>query len=123
MGSKANHKVTDEKRKLVRGLAMAGYTDVTIAEHVEVTASTLKKYYADDLHFARYRCNGSVVSALYKSAIEGSVSAQIFWCKARLGWKETDFTDAADKLMDYVINAKSMTLEEWKAKHGKKKPS
>lgn len=106
------HQVTDDRRKLVRGLAMAGYSDDVIAQHLECNEATVKRNYADDLHFARFRCNGSVVSALYKSAIEGSVSAQIFWCKARLGWKETDFTEAAGKLVNYVIDSKS-GKNEW----------
>ena len=67
---------------------MAGYRDSEIADLVGCAESTLKKYYAAELSRGRKIANAKVVTALFNNAMKGNVAAQIFWCKARLGWRE-----------------------------------
>lgn len=97
MGRKPNHIKTEDSAKLARALSMAGYSDNDIAKQVECAESTLKKHYAAELSDGRKVANAAVVSNLYRLATSrkpeesrAAVTASIFWCKTRLGWRETD---------------------------------
>jgi rhamnogalacturonyl hydrolase YesR len=84
------YKPTDETRALIQRCVVAGFDEATIAICAGIGETTLKKYYAKELRESANRANAAVVGALYKNAMEGNVSAQIFWCKTRLCWRETD---------------------------------
>lgn len=83
------YKITEENRRLVRALSLSGQTDAAIAHLVGCAETTIQKYFSEELKEGRKIANAKVVGALFKSAMEGNVSAQIFWCKTRLGWRET----------------------------------
>ena len=51
---------------------------------------TLLKYFREELTFGKMRATAHVSGALYKNAMSGNVSAQIFWLKAQGGWREAD---------------------------------
>lgn len=82
------YKKSAESAEMTKALAMSGLKDDEIADLVGCAESTLKKYYAEELRFGRKGANARVVASLYKNALSGNVAAQIFWCKARLGWRE-----------------------------------
>jgi hypothetical protein len=79
---------TDKQRSQVKAMALAQIDQETIARSIEVSKPTLLKYFRSELDDSNAQADSSVVGALYKSAITGNVAAQIFWCKARLGWSE-----------------------------------
>ncbi len=76
---------------LVRALAIIGVTQDNIARILSCDSDTLRKHFRQELDEGSDRANAAVVGALYHQAVvEGNVSAQIFWCKTRLGWREKD---------------------------------
>lgn len=84
------HVPTLESRAQVERMAAVGITHEQIGLFLGITSvETLKKYYRKELDEAKTKADVAVAGALYKSAIKGNVSAQIFWCKTRLGWRET----------------------------------
>ena len=84
------HKPTKESRARVSGLAAQGVPQDQIAPVGGISLPTLHKYYRHELDEGAAIANAAVVGALYANAIGGNVSAQTFWCKTRLGWRETN---------------------------------
>lgn len=80
---------TDSDRTTVRRMAMIGIPQDVIAKVLATTKETLEKYFREELDEAMTKANAAVAGALFKNAMKGNVSAQIFWCKTRLGWRET----------------------------------
>ena len=61
-----------------------------IALHIEVSLSTLPRYYARELAEGPLNANASVIGALLKNATtKGVVDAQKHWTKHRCGWNDT----------------------------------
>lgn len=108
MGRKA-HEPTKEYRLTVRALCLAGYTQKEVAAVLEISSTTLKKYYKRELKAARMMATARVAKSLLNSALSGSVPAQIFWMKTQgprgewLEKKETD-EDLGAKKNPYAIN-------------------
>ena len=82
------HKPTDEQRKSVKAMSAYGIPQDDISKAVGITAKTLRKAYRDELDLGHISANSAVVGALYKNALGGNVTAQIFWLKARMGWSD-----------------------------------
>jgi hypothetical protein len=82
-------KPTEDQRELVKRAAACGLTNEQVANVLGVSEATVKKYFALELHTSSDKANMAVAGALFKSAMGGNVTAQIFWCKTRLGWRET----------------------------------
>lgn len=66
-----------------------GLPHTDIARILGFSRETLEKYYREELNLGMAKANAAVGGALYKSALEGNVAAQIFWAKSRMGWRET----------------------------------
>lgn len=88
---------TDAQRKKVYKYASVGVPQEFIARLIinpetksGIGLATLNKYFRDELDLASTKATADVGGALYKNAISGNVTAQIFWMKTRAGWKETD---------------------------------
>lgn len=77
---------TDEERRWVQRMALAMIPQENIAKVLKTTKETLEKYFPDELDCSKPL--SGVVGALFKNAMEGNVTAQIFICKTRLGWRE-----------------------------------
>lgn len=84
------HIPTEQNRKLVERMAAVGITHNDISRILGINKETLEKHYREEIDNAMIKANASVAGALYQSAMKGNVTAQIFWCKTRLGWKEVD---------------------------------
>ena len=68
---------------------MAGYSDKVLCRLLGgISIVTLHRHYRKELDHGRHQVNIKVVQSLYKAAVEGNVTAQIFWAKTRLGWRE-----------------------------------
>lgn len=105
--ARPSHEPTEESRRLVKALAMTGTRHVDIAEKLSVSHDTLTKYYADELRDGRVDANAKVAQALYQNAINGNVTAMIFWLKTRAGWREVQTVQALDaegNALSVVIN-------------------
>ena len=91
-GSKASNKFepTDQQRQLVVMMTSNGVKHTEQARALNCGERTLQKYFKDELAFGKMRATAHVSGALYRNAMEGNVSAQIFWLKAQGGWREAD---------------------------------
>jgi hypothetical protein len=60
-----------------------------VAGALGVSVDTLRKACPDELRHGKTRKNGAVVHSLYLNAtVHNNVSAQIYWTKTQMGWKE-----------------------------------
>lgn len=88
--------LTQDKLILLEGWARDGLTDEQIAAKCGIARSTLyewkKKHkdFSDALKKGKEVVDFEVENALLKSALEGNVTAQIFWLKNRkpMQWRE-----------------------------------
>lgn len=94
----------EDKLILLEGWAREGLTDEQIAKNMGVSVKTLFNWKHKELPILQALKKGKEVvdfeveNALLKSALEGNVTAQIFWLKNRrkLQWRDKveDFTTA-----------------------------
>lgn len=123
-------KEVEEKVTLIEGWAKDGLTQQQIANNLGIGLSTLKKYKNKSVAIRTALKKGKEVSdyevenALYKAAINGSVSAMIFWLKNRRPdkWKdkkEPSEIDLTRKELD--LRERKLRLEEEKLKDLKDK--
>lgn len=74
---------------LLQCWARSGLTDIDIAANIGIDVRTLYRWKKKDSRISQSLKKGkeiadyAVENALYKSAIEGNVTAQIFWLKNR----------------------------------------
>ena len=79
---------TPEERNLVEVMSGYGIPHEGIALVVGCHPETLRRHFRQELDVGIVKTNTKVVGSLYKLAIEGNVSAAIYWTKARMGWSE-----------------------------------
>jgi hypothetical protein len=75
-------------------MAAYGVPETAIARVLGISPMTLRKYFKEELATAHVKANSAVAQSLYRKAIgDGpqSVTAAIFWCKTRMGWRERDY--------------------------------
>lgn len=80
--------ITDDQRKIVKRMVIAGIPLDTIAKCMRIRPQRLKEQCPDEIECSVSQANAAVVGALLQNALSGNVSAQIFWCKTKLGWRE-----------------------------------
>jgi hypothetical protein len=90
-------KATDEQRKLVEQMAAFGVSQEQIAGVLGVSVDTIQRHFRKEIDTAATRANTRVAGALYKNAMEGNVSAQIFWMKTRGKWREVHDVEVSGK--------------------------
>ncbi len=83
-------KPTDELRQKVIMLVVCGFAPARIAAFLDIKKSVLRKHFANELKNGRDMANADVAASLYRSAMNGRVSAQIFWMKAMAARHEPD---------------------------------
>lgn len=88
-GGRPPHSPSDDQRKIVKAMAIAGIDQDTIAETVGIARETLRKHYDYELTFSKAVANAKVVANLFRQATKDSPSAipaAIYWCRTQLGW-------------------------------------
>ena len=105
------HVPTKESKEQVQMLATIGTPQTIIAKIIGINRETLAKRYSDELELSRSKADARVALSLYQNAINGNVAAQIFWCKTRLGWKETQVVESREFAV--YIEGPEQTEEEW----------
>jgi hypothetical protein len=89
---------TDKDRAIVESLASAGVQQEYIAKAIinpetgkGITKKTLIKHFSEILESSEGKATAAVVAALFNNATKrNNVAAQIFWMKARGGWRESN---------------------------------
>jgi hypothetical protein len=107
-------KVTDEMRKQVIALVGFGITQGEIATVIGCARNTLVKHFHRELITGEVEINRRVVGALYNNAVKNNnVTAQIWWTKARMGWKDTTVQERTET--SYVVRGPPIvkSTEEW----------
>lgn len=119
MGAKGKYAdwITPEGLLKIEGWARDGLTDKQIAHNIGISHATLyewKKQFpelSDTLKKSKDVVDRMVENALFKNAIEGNTTAQIFWLKNRKPdkWREKpayEDTSELDKLDDILKGLK-----------------
>ena len=89
--SKKLYKPTDEQRRQVLMMTGFGIIQDDIATSLNITKPTLHKHFRRELDTGMIEANVRVAKALYENATRhNNTTAQIWWTKARMGWKGTD---------------------------------
>lgn len=86
------HKPTPQMREQVERMAGFGFTIEQIALALDIGERTLYKYYENELKRGHVTVNVKVVGKLFAATQrndKAAVTAQIFWTKTRMGWRES----------------------------------
>jgi hypothetical protein len=79
---------TKEQRDRVEAMVGFGIPEEAIAKHIGVSGPTLRKHFRTEIDTGATKMLTSVAGALYRNAMKGNVTAQIFIMKTRGGWSE-----------------------------------
>ena len=90
--ARPSHQPDAFHRRQVEALAGYGVPEAEIAGMMGIDPKTLRKHYRHELDFGHTKANAKVAENLFRKATgdgRESVTAAIFWLKARARWKET----------------------------------
>jgi hypothetical protein len=85
---------TDEQREIVRRAVAIGLTHEHVRQLVlkrdgrPISAPTLRKHFRQELSDGLWQANFTVANKLFSAALNGNITAQIFWLKNRAGWQD-----------------------------------
>lgn len=86
---------TAEQRVTVKTMASYGIPLDDIARVVinprtgkAISRKTLSRHCKAEIATGATEANVKVAQSLYRQAVDGHVTAAIFWCKTRMGWRE-----------------------------------
>lgn len=94
-------------------LARIGTPQEVIGDVLGIHRETVAKHYRRELDLSAAEANAEVANSLYQNAVNGQVAAQIFWCKSRLGWRETSVIEQKQEFAILIDGPKELTEEEW----------
>lgn len=86
-----------EHAKTVRALSQYGVPQDDIAATIGCCVETMQKLYSDELAKGRALANAKIGKRLFEKAMEGDVSALIFWAKCRMRWRTEDSKTGDDE--------------------------
>ena len=79
---------TDQQRRQVMTMAGFGIQQAEMARLLDISHRTLTNHFRRELDTGMTEANLRVGQALYNNAVKhNNVTAQIWWTKARMGWK------------------------------------
>src|SRR5919106_4078938 len=94
--ARPSHKPDPELRRQVEALAGFGIREADIAGLIGIDPRTLRKHYRQELDHGHTKANAKVAENLFRKATgdgRESVTAAIFWLKARARWKEVSINE------------------------------
>jgi hypothetical protein len=107
----------------VEALAGYGLSSANIAKVLDIDEDVLRSAFAHELDCGGMKANARVAESLYRKATgEGreSVTAAIFWLKARACWKETSIHEMDGKLdtnVTFVTTYEERPSDRLETKH------
>lgn len=109
------HKPDKKSRDIVMKLARIGTPQEVIGDVLGgIHRETVAKHYRRELDLSAAEANAEVANSLYQSAVSGNTTAAIFWCKTRLGWKETAVLEQKQEFAILIDRPEEeLTEEEW----------
>lgn len=110
----------EDKLILLEGWARDGLSEDQIAKNMGITRQTLWDWKKKELNIFNALKKGKEVvdfeveNALYKSAMEGNVTAQIYWlkCRKKEKWGEEKEQDNSNKTKITIVNSLPKDDEE-----------
>ena len=104
---------TKQQRDMVEALVGYGVPYVEICRLVlnprtgrPIDTKTLMKAFRSELDVGATKANAKVAESLFKQATSGNVTAQIWWTKCRMGWREppaaVELSGRVDSTMEVV---------------------
>lgn len=86
--------VTQQMRTQVQSMTGYGIPQLDIARLMQMDVKTLRKHFREELDTGMTRANMLMAEALWKNGVRhNNVQAQIWWTKARMGWKDQSQLD------------------------------
>lgn len=84
------YKPEQEDRDYVKMMSVNAIPQAEQAEILGISVTVFQKNFSKEIKHGKRQATSKVSGALYKSAVGGNVSAQIFWLKSQGGWREAD---------------------------------
>ena len=118
------HKPSPEDKKQVEILSGLGIPQDQICRLIGggISEKTLRKWYAQELADGVPKANSQVSKSLFQKAVAGDTTAQIWWTKTRMGWKDTSRVEVLGDPLHPVHHEHALrpqlTPEQWLAAHG-----
>ena len=108
---------TDIERKQVEAMSGYGVPFEQIAALVRdgIDIDTLRKYFSPELINGKAKANAQIGKGIFQKAMAGDTTAQIWWSKCQMGWKETqrhELTGADGQPLEFA------KIERVVVKHG-----
>ena len=108
---------TDVERRQVEAMSGYGVPFEQIAALVRdgIDIDTLRKYFSPELVNGKAKANAQVGKGIFQKAMAGDTTAQIWWSKCQMGWKETqrhELTGADGQPLEFA------KIERVVVKHG-----
>ncbi len=104
-------KPTDDQRKTITYLAIAGITQDEMAGCIGIDKKTLARHFRSELDTGKNQVTGRAIGKLVGLIDEGNLGAICFYLKTKCGWKETAITEhlpaQGQTMRDAIINAVS----------------
>ena len=79
----------EEKANVIRLLKMGGLSGDSIASYLKMGKDTLYKMYREEMEEGKTHCDAIALGALMKKILDGDTASILFYCKTRLGFRET----------------------------------
>lgn len=98
-----NIEVTEQQRAQAKLMLSVGVGIRECSAYLGMAINTFRKKFKKEISFAQIEVNSNVAGALYRNAMAGNVTAQIFWCKTRLGWREVDRTEVETEPVQIIF--------------------
>lgn len=95
MAGRPKFQPTDEQRRMVESMAGYGllHEDIALCVGDGIDPKTLRKHFRHELDTAPIKANAKVAEVMFREALNGNITAAIWWTKARMKWKETKATE------------------------------
>ena len=109
------HRPDKKSRDIVLKLARIGTPQEVIGDVLGgIHRETVAKHYRRELDLSAAEAYAEVANSLYQSAVSGNTTAAIFWCKTRLGWRETSVIEQKQEFAILIDRPEEeLTEEEW----------
>jgi hypothetical protein len=82
------HQPTAQDRTKVKAMSAYGIPQEQIARVFNIDSKTLRLHYRNELDLGVIEANAAVARTLWQQAVDGNITAAIWWTKSRMGWRE-----------------------------------
>jgi hypothetical protein len=90
-GGTNKHIPNEKDRAFVKSMTAYGIPQDMICQILQISKPTLHKHYRYEIDVSAALANSKVIEGLFLNATKkGNVTAQMFWCRTRAGWRTTD---------------------------------